>query len=105
MKRATRKVKFGNVVDWATKAAEHIVNEWNHTPTFLFLPNHMFSPQSIAHVAAVIAHHAEPLVALLWESKREHIRNGCFKDEFNSRVDAALAGLGPRTRPGKPISC
>lgn len=87
-----RKVEPGNIVDWATKAAEHI------------------NPKdSVSRIAAVIATHAEPLMKLLREARRSHdvrcLACGdedeapeaagvctCGADTWNQKIDAALQG-------------
>ena len=95
-----RRVKPGHVYDWATKAAECV------------------DPKaSVSRIAAIIALHAEPLVALLREARRSHDKGyneescdyppcpksdeceandnmacTCSADAWNARIDAVLAG-------------
>lgn len=95
--------KPGHVHDWASKAAEYICGEGKQRPD---------------RVAAVIAHFAEPLVALLRASTRAHHggyqdensdespcpkyndefnddeKCTCGADEWNAKIDAVLDGKG-----------
>ena len=48
--------------DWATKAAEEIIS--------YVVVDHLRNPRKT--IASILAAHAEPLVALLLEAKREH---------------------------------
>jgi hypothetical protein len=90
------------MIDWITEAAEEIFRK--HELRALYtLPAKSY--------AAIIAKHAEPLIALLKESKREYhgydddgdhcektnYLDGthsctCGTDEWNAKVDAALKG-------------
>lgn len=54
-----------NIQDWTTKAARVIHLQFD-------LKNIAPQNTSVPRIAAIIAQHAEPLVALLRESKREH---------------------------------
>lgn len=96
-----------STTDWATKAAEEIrskVIAEGGTSAMQFITN--------SDIASIIAAHAEPLVALLRESRREHMTKTsewCPKSDFdyeddptvtctcsasawNAKVDAALKG-------------
>jgi hypothetical protein len=50
------------MTDWAARAARRVLDEYQHRPT----------QARVDHCAAIIATFAEPLVALLRESRREH---------------------------------
>ena len=102
-----------SINDWAAKAADRIIND--STVRAFYLGN-FSKPPSVEYtterIAAIIALHAEPLMALLRETRREHNdtdegycpRNYpdhwtvskakciCGADAWNVRIDAALAG-------------
>lgn len=94
--------------DWATKAAEY----WFSTS-----PSSINREARISRLAAIIDHFSKPITDLLRESRRPHesqcpafewadpeesdLMHGndepcrCGAEEWNARVDAALAGGSP----------
>lgn len=63
-----RRVEPGHVVDWATKAAERIDDEYR-LPSLGSSRTHR---PTISRLAAIIATFAAPLLTLLQESRRSH---------------------------------
>lgn len=88
-------VEPDNISDWATKAAEYLAGERKANINW-----------GVAHVAAVIATFAQPLVEALNAAKRGHEVEGevhacmahhylpctCGADEWNAKIDNALNG-------------
>jgi hypothetical protein len=102
-----RQVEPGNIRDWASAAAEYIDGEYSAGLSARYQPR-------ISRIASIIATFAEPLVALLRESKHEgsHAPScpssrmilgddpgdyecTCDARDWNTRVDRALAGDQP----------
>ena len=85
--------RMSSTNDWATTCAQRIKDEIE--------PGEL---PTVARVAAIIAAHAEPLMALLREAKREH-RDDCLSSNWsyntcicgasawNAKVDAAVEGV------------
>lgn len=95
---------MSSVEDWAAKAARRIVDEYvdRRTPR-----------RDQDHVAAIIATFAEPLVALLRESRREHdhadgdVRDGacCPRCCCESWPDDPEGDFEPTPNSDEPCTC
>lgn len=110
-----------SINDWAAKAARRISDEFPDTyrvhngevggRAYYDEMERVWPDAKIERAAAIIATFVEPLVALLWEARREH-NTGCLAysnyqppyedctcgaDEWNAKVDAALNGTDATT--------
>lgn len=71
----TKTTSGGSIHNWASEAADHIVDEVSENVQWR---NRRLVTPSVERIAAIIATFAEPLITLLNESRRAHRHDGLY---------------------------